>query len=277
MVLPFSNWQLQLPDYFLFGYTARVLLWLAYTAVMSKASSVVDEVEWLMFRPVKHGRPGEYMEVGHVEEPKGHMPTDEAAADGIGGFDGGDDGGGDDSDEDSDSDDDDEGSGEDLGGEAEEKENTKKSKQRRKPTNKRSTKPAVKTPNRSSLEQQAGDNSSNSSKQRKRPTDNDSARSGRGGAAATSGAGAGGGGSGSSEQSMGGDVRGSEAVRATVNGESVLFVKAKPKDAASGSGSSGSGSGGGVQKEVTEGMHAMDIDDRGGSSRNSSKAEKKGR
>ena len=76
MVLPYSAYALQLPDYFLLGYATRIALWLAYTATISKASGNVRTVEWLQFHPVV----GAYEELGshrsrggrkRVEEVKG--------------------------------------------------------------------------------------------------------------------------------------------------------------------------------------------------------------
>ena len=259
MVLPFSNWQLQLPDYFLLGYAARVLMWLAYTAVMSKASTTVDEVEWLMFRPVKGGRAGEYEEVGQVEERKGQLPLADAERAAARTADA------DDDDSDDDSDDDDElGSGEDVA-EVEPKEKPKRSA-------KDGATKAVARRDRQGAERSRGGNRQDSGSDvaadsggsggRKRASEKEKGRTAGANVQAVREAETSGGGG----QSM--DVHGSEAVKARVNGETVILIK-KPKAAPPGtSSSSGSGSGG----SASEGMHALDIDDAG-----NKKAEKKGR
>lgn len=242
MVLPFSNWQLQLPDYFLLGYAARVLLWLAYTAVMSKASTVVDEVAWLMFKPVKGGRPGEYEEVGQVKEKSGQVPFGGEVAGGGGDGEDDDDGSGSSSDDDED----DDGSGEDV----DKKSTAKQSKQSKQKQKQKRT---------------SSKRSHNTTRATKQPTTRNTTTNHNDDSKATvlaerDGVAAGGGG----QSAV--DVRGSETVKARVNGETVILIK-KPKAAVAAGTSSGSGSGSagsGVGSVVSEGMHALDIHDDGG-------------
>ena len=250
MVLPFSNWQLTLPDYFLLGYAVRVLLWLAYTAVMSKASSALDEVQWLMFKPVKGGRPGEYEEVGQVEEPKGQVPFADGGSDGGGGGD----------DDDSDDDDDDEdGSGEDIGEDSsKEKEKKQKQHNKKKPTRRPTRAPTRQSSARGPTDDGGGD-SVEREKRRVAKGDKHPVMDAVAGSA-----------------QLESDGRGSEAVKARVNGETVILIK-KPKAAAAAGASSASGGateGGGGQQHQETSMHSLDIHD---DSKSSNKSEKKGR
>ena len=51
-VLPYSAWELPLPDYFLLGYALRVCMWLTYTATIVRASGNIGSVDWMMLHPV---------------------------------------------------------------------------------------------------------------------------------------------------------------------------------------------------------------------------------
>ena len=263
MVLPFSNWQLQLPDYFLLGYAVRVLLWLSYTAVMSKASSVLDEVGWLMFRPVKGGRPGEYEEVGQVEEPKGQVLADAAPPSAAADDDDSDDS------EDDDDDDDDEGGegGEGGGGEAKEEEKEKEQKAKKfksKRKSKRSSTKGTKATHHTHTKRAAATLAAEENSHRAGVPMGSVVHSGAV----------------SSEGPSAMDVRG-EGVKARVNGETVILIKKPKTPAASASSSSSGGSGSssvtssttslGSGAGLLEGVHAMDIQDDSISSRRSEK------